>query len=373
MDINKAKEQIQNEAFEALKKNNFKGFVHIPTGVGKGKLLMDVLNFIKPDSGIYLVDSELNRDFTFKNDLKKWGYEKYIPTLEYYCYQSAHKLKGEHYNLALCDEADFSLSKEYSKFYKNNTFDYLVLCSGSLEESKKQLLKKLGIPIVYSLSIEEAEDRGAINSTKHYFVNYKLNSEENKKYLAYNDQFVTLLNKEKLNPFQLNMLKIKRKQFLSKLDSSYKVANALLKDIKNSDFTAKTIIFTGLSEQADKFKYSYHSKNEKNENLEKLHKGEIDHLAVVEKITRGQNIDGINNIIHESPSSSLTKLQQKTGRGRRLHKDDHLHCYYLIPYYKTRKGETKPTIVQSWVTNNSQDLNIKKVINYKFKSNDSDK
>lgn len=354
------------EAFEALKQNNFKGFVKIPTGVGKGLLLMQVLDFLKPDKGIYVVDSELNRDVTFKNDLKKWGYEKYIPNLDYYCYQSAHKIKKEKYQLALCDEADFSLSKKYSKFYTNNSFEHLVLCSGSLEKTKEDILKKLGIPIVYEIGIEEAERRGAINKTKHFFVNYKLNSTENAKYLGYNDQFTTLLRQTNPNKWKLNFLKIQRKQFLSKLDSSYKVANALLKEIQTQDVSARTIIFTGLSEQADRFKYSYHSK-EKNENFNDFEKGKINEIAVVEKITRGVNLTGVNHVIFESPSSSLTKLQQKSGRGRRLDIDDTLNAYYLIPYYITRKGETKPSIVQNWMVDNSSDLNIKTVVNYKFK------
>ena len=365
MKINKAKEEIQLEAFEALKKNNFRGFVHIPTGVGKGLLLMKVIDYLKPKRGIYAVDSELNRDVTFKNDLIKWGYEKYIPDLEYHCYQTTYKFKNEHYTLGLCDEADFSLSKKYSRFYNNNTFDHLVLCSGSLEPAKQKMLEKLDIPVVYSITIEEAENRGAINKARHFFVNYKLNSEENKKYLRYNEQFAYYLQAEKVNNFFLDRLKIQRKQFLSRLTSSFRVAEALLNEIKKSDENARVVIFTGLSEQADKFDHPFHS-NTDDSNLQKFNDGEIDDIQVVEKITRGANIFGINHVVYESPSSSLTKLQQKSGRGRRLDVEEYLNCYYLIPYYVTRKGELKPTIVQNWVLKNSEKLNIKNIKNYKF-------
>jgi superfamily II DNA or RNA helicase len=132
----------------------------------------------------------------------------------------------------------------------------------------------------------------------------------------------------------------------------------LLKDLyKNAE--NRILIFCGRSEQADKItKYSYHSKNEGLDNLAKFNSGEIRVCAVIGKVDRGLNMNRVNVIVFEAPFESRSKFVQKSGRGRRLKVDEILDLYFLIPYYKTHKGDVRPTIVQQWVLNSTKDIDL---------------
>jgi superfamily II DNA or RNA helicase len=255
-------------------------------------------------------------------------------------------------------EFDFGLTPAYSQVFFNNKFKHKVLVSATCDEKKLTVLNKI-VPIVYTKIAKDAEKAGALNKAKIYFVNFMLYPDENKEYIYFNSKFVKLLNYQTRNPKALEMLQWQRKLMLSNLRSSKEVTHALipllLKDPKN-----KIVIFTGTTEQAELLHYNtYHSKQKKNENLEKFNNGDERVVVVVGKIDRGQNLKGANNIVFTAITRSKTKTSQRTGRGRRLDEDDFVHIFFLIPYYKTIRGEIRPTVVLSQVIESSEDLNLK--------------
>jgi superfamily II DNA or RNA helicase len=365
MKIHEERRKTQIEAVDALENNGFNGFVIAPTGIGKAWILIESLKRIKPKGRIwYLCDSEDNRDTTFRNELIKWGAEKWVDKIEFMCYQTAYKLSDEKVELGLFDEADMALTPEYSKGMTQNKFKYKVAVSATLEGSKRGLAKSI-VPIVYEKELKEVEDAKLLNPAKHYLVNFMLSKKENEKYLNYNYRFGKLLmGNAHRNREALEFLQIQRKHFLSSLDTSRNVCRKLLKQLHKVEDN-KIMVFCGLSDQADKIcKYSYHAKSKENY-LVPFHEGKIRVIAVVGKVDRGQNIDGINNIVFESPTKSPTKFTQKSGRGRRLAQHETLHIYYLIPYYVDRKGEVSPTIVKKWVYQATNKINFNP-ITFKF-------
>ena len=58
---------------------------------------------------------------------------------------------------------------------------------------------------------------------------------------------------------------------------------------------------------------------------------------------------------------------QRSGRGRRLGIDEILKCFFLVPYYKTRRGEIKPTVVKRWVDESTAELDMSNAKVYKIK------
>ncbi len=370
--MNEAKDKIGQEAVAALRKNKFVGLVILPTGTGKGKIMVDSLLEIGSKSIIYMCNTELLRDVMFKDELRKWGAAHLIPYIKFVCYQTAAKCVGLDYDILLADEFDAALTPIYIKAITNNTFKHKILVSATLEDAKKRKALKIA-PIVYEQKIREVIEAGALNKQKFYFVNYQLSQAENKKYLEYNNQFSYLLNlpKSKHNDFKLNQLKIFRKQWLAKLDTSLTVTKWLLAKLDKPE--NKILVFTGLSSQADKVcpPYSFHSKNDEKGLtwFNAFNAGKINKLAVVAKVDRGLNIVGINNIIFESTDSSKTRMIQRGGRGMRLEVDQTLNIYFLIPYYKTLRGEVKPTIVLSWVMKGTVDNDMNNVKTIEYETN----
>lgn len=359
--INKEKEKIQLEGFTALQESGFNGAVIMPTGVGKSWILIQsLLSIPKIKSVLYCCDNKKLRDEDFPNELKKWGADSYLNIIDRLCYQSAYKLKKQCYDLLLLDEGDYMLTPSYIKLLKNNKFKHIIFVSATLEESKRELIEQF-VPIVYDIKMNQIEGTGVVNEAKGFLVNYMLTPEENRKYLAYNEAFKKYLNVPKVNKNQIEAIQRNRKMFLGTLDSSLKQARSLAKHLYDKHPNNKIIIFCNFSQQADRVcKFSFHSKNEKdNTNLSDFDDGKIRVLSVVGKIDRGINLKNVGFGIFESAGESKTKMTQKSGRLRRLGVDEHCELYFLIPFYKDRKGQLKPTIVQKWVTESTADLGIK--------------
>lgn len=356
--INTDREELQISAFEAIKKAGFVATAQLVTGGGKAKILIDCLKYLKPTGAIwFLTDSRLNRDKTFKDEMIKWGAEEWIDKVEFMCYQTAYKRKGFDVELVLADEVDV-VSTQYIKALTNNNFKYKILATATINPDKKALIESVA-PIVFKRELKDVEGLGIVNESKYYIVKYMLTARENAQYLKYNAIFSSELNKPKKDVKKIQFIQIQRNLFLSKLESSVKKCRELL-EVLTKDKRRKILIFCGLSTQADKVcRYSYHGKNEKNDNLTKFNENKVRTLSVVAKIDRGANIDGINTQIFESPKKSQTKWQQKSGRGRRLAVDEVLDIFYLVPYYRDKFGKLKPTIVESWVFSSAGSLNIK--------------
>ncbi len=362
--INKERLKIQNEVLDAFEKNRYKGFAIVPTGTGKALILIEILKRVKPKTVWYLCDSERNRDVTFRDELIKWGAEEWIDRIEFMCYQTAYKRSGEHIDLVLCDEADYAITPAYFKAITENHIKHPVLVSGTISKKKKDILKEANIPIIFEIEIDEVEKRKALNKANYFLVNFMLTPAENKKYLGFNYAFRKMLNTN-YNKRSLEMLQITRKHFLSNLDSSANVCRKLLGHLyKEAD--NKVLIFCGLSEQADRIcKHSYHSKTTDDAFI-KFNKGDIRVLSVVAKADRGLNINGVNNIVFESPTRSSTKFFQRTGRGRRLNVNDTVEVYFLVPYYKDLRHKTRPTIILDWIYKSAAKLDNFKPKNFQF-------
>lgn len=362
------RDKLLLEALAAAKKHGYEGIFILPTGSGKARLMIEIAKILNPKNILYLCNTTLLRDKTFLDEVRKWGADYLIPRMELACYQTACKWQGRHFDLVLGDEFDAALTPIYIKAFTNNTFGKKVLVSATLDADKLRKAKKIAPTIFERTPLKLIEDK-VLNKVKFYFVNYNLTAAENGFYLNYNLQFKKLLNQFRTKEVErkLEMLQIQRKQFLSKLDSSLKVTKWLIDNLSKRN--EKILVFCGLSEQADRVcKHSYHSGNNDEKLINDFDAGIIKLLAVVNKVDRGLNIDQIRNIIFESTGRSKTRITQRIGRGMRLDVEDTLNVFFLIPHYLDAWGNRKATIVQQWILDSTEDMDLTgvKTITYKL-------
>lgn len=356
------KSKEQKKILKIIKENKYNGVVIAPTGTGKGKVMIDVIKALKPKSVLYCCDNRDLRDKAFKEEVVKWGAEEYLDVIDMQCYQTTYKYKNKHYDLLLADEGDFMVTPNYIKTLTNNKFNHKLVFTGTFSDAKLKIIKK-HLPVIYKMDIQDAENDKLVNKAQVYYVNYQLTPEENKKYLNYSTRFRYILsgNKPKTQKQvkQLEAIGRQRKIFLSNLTSSYKACRKLMKYLYNKDKTNRVLIFCASTTQADRVcKVSYHGKNEEQEGLEKFNSGKANMCAVVDKVDRGLNINNVNNIIYETCDKSNTKVNQRTGRGRRLKIGEVLNIYFLVPYHITRKGNYEPTVVYKNIQEAARDLNL---------------
>lgn len=391
--INEERRKIQLEALDCLRKNDFNGIFLLPTGTGKSWVLIEALKELCETGSCeniwYLCNTTDLRDVDFINELKKWDAEYLIPKIKRMCYQTAHKIEGEKVDVLIADEFDFSLTDIYSRVYKNNSFKHKILTTAFISSDKIPLIEDVA-KIVYYVSLQEVEDKHVLNKSKYNFVNFLMTDEETKIYLGYGNDIREKLSKiaklrERVHmmdeasasyntsmrdinylSFSLTNIANERKRFLNSLDSSAGICRKLMQDIYIEDKDCKILTFCELTKQADKVcKYSYHG-NEKTDNLQKFRDNEIQSLSVCGKLNRGVNISNIRYVIFESCNQSKTQLIQRLGRGKRLKYDENLNVYFLIPCY-LQGGKIKYTKVYDWITKASNDLDLSKAKNYRFK------
>lgn len=363
------RDKLQLEAFNAAKKANFDGILLLPTGAGKGKIMIDIVNFLKPKTILYLCDSVLLRDKMIIDEFHKWGAEYQLTIMDRVCYQTACKWKNKYYDLILGDEFDAALTPKRKNTFNEIKSKHKILVSATLDDVKRKMATKIA-PIIFEKKPTELIENGVLNKVDFYFVNYDLSIAENIKYLNYNKEFKYLLNSIQTQKvkYSLEKLQIQRKQFLSSLTSSVKATQWIIKNLEKRK--QKILIFCGLTEQANRIcKHTYYADSEDQSMLQKFDSGHIMTLAVVNKVDRGMNINGVKYIIHESIGKSKTRMTQRTGRGMRLDVNETLSVFFLVPYFSHPFHGKRPTIVKQWVLDSTVDMDLSKVktINYTFK------
>lgn len=394
-EVNEERRKIQLEAVEALEKHDFNGIVILPTGTGKSWVMIECLKRLAKrygglDNIWYLCNSTDLRDTGFRKELEDWDALDFDPYITKMCYQSAYKVADQEIPLLLADEFDYSLTPEYSKVYFNNGFKHKIIVSATIDDKKLNLAEEIA-PIVYRKELQEVEERKVLNSSNYYFVNFLMSESENDEYLKIQEEFVEQMRNfdaanidvkfanegddkrkaawklEKVRK-SLEFLKIKRKHFLNNLDSSRDACRKLMKEIYIDDRDCRIVVFCELNRQADAVcKYTYHSDSAEKDYLNAFINKDIQALAVCGKINRGINIPGVNHIILESCNQSKTQLTQRLGRGKRLGVDEILNVYFLVPYYRNRRNQLKPSKVHDWIANAARSLDLSKAQVYKFK------
>lgn len=365
-----AREKAQKEAKEAARAAGYNCALIATVGFGKGKVMLDLAKeLIKKyniKSILYVCDNRRLRDSPeegFPQEIEKWGDATIKKMTRLKCYQTTCKWSGEQFDLLLADEADFGMTPVYSNVFFKNKFKYKILVTGTLSPTKRKMMKEI-VPISFKLSTTDAEDRGIINKTNYYLYNYPMSEEESTEY----DRLTRMIG-VKMNSDDENGARFftgQRREMLFNLNSSYKHCRKLMRWLWEKDKKTRLVVFAQRTEQADRLcRWSFHGKNEKNDNLAKFQSGDISAISVVSKIKRGINLKNANTAIFESLDGSTTEFEQRGGRMKRLPQSQVAKIIFLVPWIRKvdAKGKIfyKESIVGEWVrkcTSNLGNINF---------------
>lgn len=366
-----ARSQAQTEAMDAVRANDYNGAIIASVGFGKGKVMIDLAQEMIQKygfkKGLYVCDSRRLRDSDkdgFPQQLAEWGSDHLKKVIRLECYQTVCKWKNEEYDFLLADEADFAMTPVYSNLFFRNKFKKIIPVTGTLTLAKKRLLTQI-VPIVFRCSTQDAEARGIINKSNYHVYNYKLTTAESAEYTKFNRRIA--IASAGGNEKTLLYWQSQRKEFLFNLDSSYHHTRKVMRWLWERNRNTRLVVFSQRTEQADRLcAWSYHGKNEKDDNLAKFQSGEISAIAVVSKIRRGINLKNANTAIFEMLDGSTTEFEQRNGRLKRLPIAQLADIIFMCPWFEDTdsKGYTiyKETIVAQWIakgTGNLTDLRLK--------------
>ena len=395
--INKLRDSEQRKALNEWVKQGYVGSIIAGTGFGKsrcgvlalGKLIRDHIwkynehgDKIVHATVLVLVPTTHLKD-QFKGEFIKWGYEDVLDDIEFMCYQSAHKLKNNHYDIILCDEIHLGLSNEYRKFFIKNTYDKLLCMTATLpeEEEYRHLLGMLA-PTAYTITLDECVSLGIVAPYTIYCKPVSLTDTEREEYKAINNQFVYY--KYQLGDF--NAFDEAKRLMASKNanPADKKAAAGFYKAIRERkkiiDFAEnkigefqelvghntrkKILAFSGANDFTDKLAasvyplaVSYHSKKTKKIKetaLEMFRNDEINILCSTKALNQGLDVPNANmGIICGITSKSLSMIQ-RIGRLIRFQKGKIGEIYILYvensQEEKWLKTATKSLNNVNWLT-----------------------
>ena len=192
--INAIRDNEQKKALNQWARAGYGGSIIAGTGFGKSRCAIlacaHVVDTVSSSKIIMLVPTVQLQD-QFKEEFHKWGLERCLDNLEILCYQSAYKLKGNHYDLVLCDEVHLGLSPQYRKFFLKNKYDKILCMTATLpEEEEYQHLLGMLAPTVYTISLDECVALNIVAPYKIYCKPLKLTAVELEEYKKVNNSFI---------------------------------------------------------------------------------------------------------------------------------------------------------------------------------------
>ena len=379
--VNTVRGIVQEEAKQAVIKNNG-GMIAMATGSGKSRVAVELAKYYinSVDKSLSLiVPTEKLRDENWKEEYSKWNADYlWTPTIRL-CYASASKIQNKDLELAILDEGH-NITELSSEFFSNNKVERTVLLTATppSDPVKKEILKSLGIKLVYEVTLDQAVRLGFVapykitvvsvaldNTTKNIPGGTKLKpfmTTESAAY-AYHCKAIqqAMFDKTPSGKKRHQFAILRRMQFIYKIPSKTEVIKFLLEKVIPQD--DRSLIFCGSIEQAEAVcPNRYHSKSgDKAYNAFKAE--EINRLSCVKAINEGHNFPGVDSGIVGQLNSKEKDLVQRIGRLIRYRPGHEAHLYIVV---------SESTQDEKWLENAVENLDQSKIeyvrfINFKNK------
>ena len=383
--VNTVRGIVQEEAKQAVIDNGGTGMIAMATGSGKSRVAVELAkHYAAPSLFAYkeiavIVPTEKLRDENWKEEFYKWDAAVEWSAVTGLCYASGSKIVNRDFELAILDEGH-NITELSSEFFLNNKVERTVLLTATppSDPVKKEILKSLGINLVYELTLDQAVRLGFVapykitvvsvaldNTTKNIPGGTKLKpfmTTESAAY-AYHCKAIqqAMFDKTPSGRKRHQFAILRRMQFIYKIPSKTEVIKFLLEKVIPQD--DRSLIFCGSIEQAEAVcPNRYHSKSgDKAYNAFKAE--EINRLSCVKAIDEGHNFPGVDSGIVGQLNSKEKDLVQRIGRLIRYRPGHEAHLYIVV---------SESTQDEKWLENAVENLDQSKIeyvrfINFKNK------
>ena len=359
--------------------------VELPTGFGKSKYGLDIMDKRKPEKNILIVIPRLVLIENWKDEIHKWGYDKYISMVEFSTYKSFPKKAGK-YDLVIFDEVQH-LSERCQEALDNFEIKNSVLLSATVKKSLKQDLQLIFKDLYcYKVSMKEAIEEDILPDPKVYLIPLTLDNQKKDYVIVKNPKGIkptikvdyfdrwNVIKSKKKNRIEIsctqaqyitdldNMISFWKRRFIASNNEAIKnkwlhtcgerlkwfaeqkndIVLQILSKLKNE----RTLTFCNNIDQTEILgKYAINSKSaDSGKNLELFNSKRINHITACNMLNEGMNLVECRVGIYANLNSSEIIIKQRLGRILR-HKDPIL----IIPYYKgTREEELVDKMLEDY-------------------------
>ena len=363
--VNKVRERVQNEAKQAVIDNDGRGIVAMATGSGKSKVAIDLAKYYSKaknakmfDCNSLVVPTEKLRDENWKEEFEKWKAAKIFDNTERLCYASASKFENFNINLLILDEGH-NLTELSSEIFVNNNVENVVILTATLPTSneKKELFDRLGIPLVYHLTLDIAVKLGFVAPYEITVVYTHLDEinkniisgTKDKPFYQTESEKYKYLSKVFDNSPKYSQERFRatmnRMRFIYNLKSKTDVAKYILQ--KSIPETNRTLIFCGSIEQANELNPNrFHSKTTDTA-YNRFKKDEIKRLSCVQAINEGHNFIGLDDALVCQLNSKEKDIVQRIGRIVR-YRPGHVAQIWIVVCKGTQDEEWAKTALENF-------------------------
>jgi len=368
--INEAKNALQRKVVDILKYNNG-GIALLPTGSGKAKIAIDYINATEPEKILLIVPTTKLRDANWKTEFEEWGTINTYNKIDRYCYASINKIRNKHYDLIIMDELQ-NITPLNSEFFSNNSYKSIIGLTATMpiEQDKKDILTKLGMKVVYDLSLDEAVKLGIIapfkikvykvpiDNTKRYVLSGSKKrpfyQTEKRKYEYLTTTMESIKNGYKRGSYKFAVLN--RMRFIYSLKSKLMASKYLLANVIPKE--EKGLIFTGDIVTAEELESrTYHSKTT-DKDFKLFLDDKINRLSSVNSLIEGVNIPNLDFALIHQIKSKERRLIQSLGRIVR-YRPGHQATIYIVVSTGTADEQWLESALENIDEANVEYFNIK--------------
>lgn len=351
----------------------------LPTGYGKSKIAIDLLNYIycneKKNLDVLLLVAKRVHKQNWKDEIIKWKLKSNI-TIHMDCYESLKHHQNCKYDVLVMDECHHVQSEMRLGYLSTISFKYMIGLSATMSRELIDYMRNTYSTSIVSSTLQNAIDSDILPEPQIILLPLQLDNDKASETIELNpkvsgniirDEYENLWKYKYIKPKRHVILTATQKQkeqylnteilyfknsymrtynewikntwlhlcgqrlvFLANCKNDY--VHCLLSKMQNK----RTLTFCSSIEQSEILgKYCIHSQNGNVENtLDSFNKEKINHITAVRMLDEGINLHNCQYGIFANLNSSQRLVTQRIGRILR-----HKHPKIIIPYYKDSREE----------------------------------